>query len=410
MPVASPFFPARASVRRRTSPANVGNGEQRLAEHTRPSGDLLDFVPRLMPPDDKQPHPEREHTDESLRVEREKADHAHGEEVAAIDELADAVIGRARARADKVLAAARAKSDRKAASPPPGAQSPGAFRSDRAMEDRLLQAERANADETLREERAEHVALLSAERKETDADLLRERARSDDLVATRDEFLGIVSHDLRSMLNAVVGSAVLIAKELLLNAPVERVVTHAQRIQRSGGRMDRLIGDLLDVASIEAGALVVARESADPTQVVTEAVETFQAQASAKGIALSAEIVSPPSLAAFDFARILQVLTNLLSNAIKFTPTKGTVVVRVECTGDEMQFAVRDTGAGIPADKLEAVFVRFLQVGADDRRGVGLGLYISRCIVQGHSGRIWAESKLGAGSTVFFTLPVHVAT
>ena len=297
-----------------------------------------------MPPDEKQPHPEREHTDESLRVEREKADHARGEEVAVIDELADAVISRARARADRVLAAARAKSDRKAASPAPGAPSPSKFQRERVMEDRVLQAERANADETLREERAEHVALLSAEREETDADLVHERARSDDLVATRDEFLGIVSHDLRSMLNAVIGFAGLIAKEASLNAPVERVVMHAQRIQRSGGRMDRLIGDLLDVASIEAGALTVARESADTAQVVTEAVETFQAQASTKGIALSAEIVPPPSLAAFDFARILQVLTNLLSNAIKFTPAQGTVVVRVERIGDEMTFAVRDTG------------------------------------------------------------------
>ena len=174
--------------------------------------------------------------------------------------------------------------------------------------------------------------------------------------------------------------------------------------------MNRLIGDLVDVASIEAGVLAVTREVGDPTPAVTEAVDTFQAQAAAAGVSLTAEIVPPPSLAAFDSARILQVLTNLLSNAIKFTPAHGRIVVHVERFGDEIRFAVSDTGVGIAADKLEAVFVRFLQVTENDRRGVGLGLYISKAIVQGHGGRIWAESKVGEGSTFCFTLPIHVAS
>ena len=151
---------------------------------------------------------------------------------------------------------------------------------------------------------------------------------------------------------------------------VEQVVTHARRIQRAGARMNRLIGDLVDVASIEAGALAVTREVGDPTTVVTEAVDTFQVQAATTGVSLAAEIVPPPSLAAFDAARILQVLTNLLSNAIKFTPAHGRIVVHVERIGDEIRFAVSDTGVGIATDKLEAVFVRFLQVAANDRRGV----------------------------------------
>ena len=202
-----------------------------------------------------------------------------------------------------------------------------------------------------------------------------------------------MSHDLRNMLNAMVGSAALIEKGALQTDLVEQVVTHARRIQRSGARMNRLIGDLVDVASIEAGVLAVTREVGDPTTVVTEAVDTFQVQAAAAGVSLTAEIVPPPSLAAFDSARILQVLTNLLSNAIKFTPAHGRIVVHVERFGDEIRFAVSDTGVGIATDKLEAVFVRFLQVTENDRRGVGLGLYISKAIVQGHGGRIWAESK-----------------
>lgn len=360
-------------------------------------------------PEDKQPHSEREQTDESLRVEREKADRALEEELAAIDETADAVIRRARARADEVLAAARAKTDRQSATPAPGAQSRKVVERERVLEDQAVREERADADETLHVERAEHVGLLSIERGETDKDLFSERARSDDALATRDEFLGIVSHDLRNILNAMIGFAALIAKGVSRENHVDDVLMYAQRIQRSGARMNRLIGDLVDVASIEAGILAATREVGDPAHVVTEAVDTLQAQASASRVSLVVEIAPPSSLAAFDPARILQVLINLLSNAIKFTPAHGKVVVRVERIGDEIRFAVSDTGVGIPADQLDAVFVRFLQVTKNDRRGVGLGLYISKCIVQGHGGRIWAESRVGEGSTFCFTLPIHAA-
>ena len=359
-----------------------------------------------MPPEDQQPRLEREQTDESLRVEREKADQTLEDGGRAIDETADAVISRARSRADEVLAAARAKTDRASK---PGTPIPRMLTSERVREDLALQEERANADEILREERGEHLALLSREREETDKDLSRERELSDDALATRDEFLGIVSHDLRTLLNAIVGSAALIEKGALQADLVEQVVTHARRIQRAGARMNRLIGDLVDVASIEAGVLAVTREVSDATTVVTEAVDTFQVQAATAGLSLTAEIVPPLSPAAFDAARILQVLTNLLSNAIKFTPAHGRIVVHVEQFGDEIRFAVTDTGVGIATDKLEAVFVRFLQVAENDRRGVGLGLYISKAIVQGHGGRIWAESQIGQGSTFRFTLPIHGA-
>jgi signal transduction histidine kinase len=358
-------------------------------------------------PKDKQRSPEREQTDESLRVERDRADEALGPKLAAIEEAADAVIAKARARADEVVAAARAESDREI----PRSDVLASKRTDRtrAVEDETLREERADADKAVRVERAENLALLSTDRQETDRDLLSERARSDDAVATRDDFLGIVSHDLRNMLSAMVGFAALIEQAESQENHKEQVLMHAQRIQRSGARMNRLVGDLVDVASIEAGVLAVTPEVGDPTEVVSEVVDTFQAQASASGISLVADIVPPPSLASFDAARILQVLTNILSNAIKFTPQGGRVVLRVERIADELKFAVSDTGDGIPADKLEAVFERFRQVKANDRRGIGLGLYISKCIVQGHGGKIWVQRKRGEGSTFCFTLPVHVA-
>lgn len=357
-----------------------------------------------MPGQDKTP--EREQTDESLRVEREKADADLGEKQAAIEEAADAIIERARARADLVLAAARAKSDRRVGAP--DAHSVRGLAREREREDQTLREERASADATLRAERAEY-AFPSAERKATDDDLSNERARSDGAVTARDVILGMVSHDLRNLLGGMMGFASLIAKGMSRDNYEDRVVAYAQRITRTGARMNRLVGDLVDVASIEAGVLAVRREAASPALVTSEAVENFQAQAAGKGISLTAVMTPSLPLVSFDSARILQVLVNLLSNATKFTPINGTVVVAVELVDEDLRFKVTDTGEGIPPEKLEAVFDRFLQVTENDRRGVGLGLYISKCIVQGHDGRIWVESKLGAGSSFCFTIPTRVA-
>ena len=359
-----------------------------------------------MTSDREHPNPERRDTDESLRTEREKADVAIGDHPA--DELADAVIERARARADAVLAAARKRTDRRSAADPLADRSTRSVERERALEDRALHAERDEADATLRVERAEHAAELATEREATDEDLSQERARSDDAVATRDDFLGIVSHDLRNMLGAVMGFARLIESDELEGNNAQRVVAHALRIRRAGSRMNRLVGDLVDVASIQAGRLAVTREMGDPAGVVTEAIDTFGEQARASGISFVVELEPSLPEAAFDAARILQVLVNLLGNAIKFTPPKGVVTVRVTRAEGEMCFAVSDTGVGVPSDHLETIFERFLQV-SHDRRGVGLGLYIAKCIVRGHGGRIWATSTLGEGSTFSFTLPADAA-
>jgi signal transduction histidine kinase len=234
----------------------------------------------------------------------------------------------------------------------------------------------------------------SPERIQTDESL-----RADDELATRDEFLGLVSHDLRNMLANVMGFAALIEKAKLQGEQADAVRMHAQGIQRSGARMSRLIGDLVDVASIEAGALAVSHELADPEEVVVEAVHNFQAQAAAGEITLVAEVILPLSSVPFDSARVFQVLTNLLHNALEFTPPKGHVVVRVEQVDAELRFGVRATGAGIDPDKLETIFERYRQ----------LDLYISKCIVHGHGGRIWVESERGEGSTFYFTLPITQA-
>jgi signal transduction histidine kinase len=352
-------------------------------------------------PSDSRPNPEREHTDQSLRVEREKVDETLDDDFAKIETAADTVIEKARARADEVLALARATADQTKA--PSAVQ---ALKRERVVEDRVIRNERAQADDVVRTERAERVASLESERTETDKDLSLERSQADDAVGTRDDFLAIVSHDLRNMLGVVVGFAKLIAKAESgedEHRP-EEVLMHAQRIQRSGGRMNRLIGDLIDVASIDAGKLQVYPQPTDPAAVALEAVETFHEQALASGIALTMEASSPPTLASIDAARILQVLVNLVSNAIKFTARGGKVGIHYERVGDELRFAVSDTGPGIAPAHLKTIFERYRQIDVD-RRGKGLGLYISKCIVEGHGGRIWAESQLGHGSTFRFTLP-----
>jgi signal transduction histidine kinase len=354
--------------------------------------------------EEQRPTPERIQTDESLRVEREKVDDAIAETFSALEELADAVIEKARGRAAAIVAAARAKAGR--VRDPATARSYRTYVQDRVREDELLREERSNTDEVLRAERAWQNAHLSDLRRETDENLLEERARADEAVATRDEFLGIVGHDLRNMLANVMGAAAVIEKAGSQPNHADLIQKCAQRIQRSGARMNRLIGDLLDVASIEAGALAVNCELGNPGDVVVEAVDAFQTQAAASEVALIPEVIPPQLQVPFDAARLFQVLANLLSNAIKFSPPKGRVVVRVERVDDELRCGVSDNGEGIAADKLDAIFERYHQLDPNDRRGVGLGLYISKSIVHGHGGRIWVESKLGEGSTFYFTLPI----
>ena len=360
--------------------------------------------------DGKKAKPERVETDESLRTERARADRELARHQVAIQEDADEVIDRARENADAVLATARAREDQlleEAAAP---VDAPAAVLvEERALEDEVLKVERAAADEALRHEREETARVLSPllpmEREKTDRHLLTERVRSDDALANRDDFLGMVSHDLRNLLGAIVVSSALLSKR----APEgdEGKVTRAEteRIQRYAARMNRLVGDLLDVASIDSGRLAVARVRGDVAALLAETAEMYRGSASAKGIDLETELAERPLWAEFDHDRMLQVLANLIANAIKFTRPGGSIRVRGERTEGGLLLSVSDTGPGIDGDMLENIFKRFWQADENDRRGVGLGLYIVRSIVDAHGGRVWAESEVGQGSRFFVTLP-----
>jgi signal transduction histidine kinase len=351
--------------------------------------------------------PERKLTDKSLAGERAKADAALAEK-AAIERAAADVIERARDKADKVLATARDTADAKLDSATTREQMDSAVESVRKVEDELISDLHTKTDETLRREREASARifarLISLEREQTDQRLLTERARSDEAVSNRDDFLGLVTHDLRDLLNGIHLSSSLLISFARRQQPTEETLLEAQRIQRSAGRMNRLIGDLIDVTSIDAGKLAIHPIVADAAGVVREAVETWRPMAHGKSIELGG-IHAGRVDAKFDPERILQVLGNLITNAVKFSAAGTIVTVGVERLATEVLFSVRDQGVGIPEDKLDRVFERFWQSGKSDRRGLGLGLYISRCLIAAHSGRIWAESELGVGTTIRFTVP-----
>jgi len=332
-------------------------------------------------------------------------DRAVAEKRSAQHTEADAILERARESADAVLESARDEADERL---PRTAEAATTLAETRATEDEVLRDERALADRALERERAESLRTLARlfplEREKTDRHLLTERARADDAVAQRDDFLGIVSHDLRNLLGAIVLSADILAAVSDSGPTASQAAVGGKRILRYAARMNRLIGDLLDVASIDAGTLSLHKERGDMRDIVADAADSFRAVAAAKGLAFEVVLPDQPLEGEADRGRLLQVLANLITNAIKFT-NAGTITLSCARAGDQLRFSVRDPGIGIPEGMRESVFERFWQVGKNDRRGVGLGLYISRSIVHAHGGVIAVDSELGKGSTFFFMIP-----
>lgn len=311
----------------------------------------------------------------------------------------------ARARADAVLSEARDRADQDVRLSGPAES----VVRDRDEADELLEDERAAADESLRRERQDAARLLSAllpiARNTTDRRLLTERAASDAALGYRDDFLAMVSHDLNNLLGGISLSASMLAKLGSATPEGRKIATGTTRIQLYAARMRRLIGDLTDVTSLAAGKLAITNAPNDQAALVTEAMDTFQVLATEKQIQLDCEVPDAPLPLLCDRGRIVQVLVNLVGNAVKFTPEGGRVSVSAARVGDEALFSVTDNGPGIPESLLEAIFQRFWQAGENDQRGLGLGLYIAKGIVESHGGRIWAESRVGEGSSFHFTLP-----
>ena len=231
------------------------------------------------------------------------------------------------------------------------------------------------------------------------------RAEAEAAVASREDLLAIVSHDLRSPLGAIVNYASLLQRATPGGTQGEPFQDAAQGILRSADRMTRLIADLLDLAQIHAGRLAVEQKPHDVQGLVREGIEMLRPLAARQDLKLDGSASADLSVHC-DRERILQVFSNLVGNALKFTPKGGSIFIEARGAGHEAQFLVRDTGQGIPEQELPRVFDRFWQAKRNDHAGIGLGLSLVKGLVEAHGGRLWVESQLGAGTTFYFTLPL----
>jgi PAS domain S-box-containing protein len=221
-------------------------------------------------------------------------------------------------------------------------------------------------------------------------------------IRLREEVLAIVSHDMRNPLSSINMAAAMLFK----NDPDARTRKQVEVILRATGRMDRLIGDLLDMASIQAGRLAVERKTQDIGSIIAEAVEIAEPLATMNRQELSSQIDTGAARCSVDRERILQLLANLLGNAKKFCPVGGAITVRAVVKGHAVECGVSDTGPGIPEQDVPHIFDPWWSAKHAQKKGVGLGLYISKGIVGAHDGRIWAENRSGSGVTFYFTLPL----
>jgi signal transduction histidine kinase len=240
------------------------------------------------------------------------------------------------------------------------------------------------------------------------ADNARLYEESQQALRSREEILAIVSHDLRSPLTTIS-----VTTSLLQQAPPApaELQEHLETMRIAARRMTRLINDLLDVSRIDSGhKLPIEAQPIEVAPILEEVIGIFRPQADNRNIRLELSAPPEPVQILADRDRLIQAMSNLIGNAIKFTPDGGTVSLRAEPRASEMEFAVRDTGPGVPEENLARIWDPYWQLKRTARMGAGLGLPIARGIVEAHSGRIWVESRPGKGTTFYFTIPLASAS
>jgi PAS domain S-box-containing protein len=221
-------------------------------------------------------------------------------------------------------------------------------------------------------------------------------------VQMREQFLAIVSHDLRNPLNSILLGSEILQRASTLDTQSSNKV---KLIHNAATRMSRLLSDLLDLSSMDAGHLSIERKPESVDALLAAVLDAGQSSAAESGIRIETKVDEQGLVAYCDHDRILQVLMNLVGNAIKFSRRNNRVCIEARRTQDEIEFAVRDFGDGIEGSQLEHIFDPYWQAPSTAKLGTGLGLSIARGIVEFHHGQLRVESVVGRGSCFFFTLP-----
>ena len=241
--------------------------------------------------------------------------------------------------------------------------------------------------------------------------IARDVSREREVTRLKDEFIGLVSHELRTPLSSILGYLELLRDDNDDPGAAEDRAQYIDVIERNSNRLLRLVGDLLLTAQVESGVSLLALEPQSLAQVVEGSIQTLRPRIDAADLTLisniDAEVMVPG-----DSLRLGQVVDNLLSNAIKFTPRGGTLTLTVARDGQVARLSVADTGIGIPADEVSQLFDRFFRASTATKgaiSGIGLGLAITKAIVEAHNGTIGVTSDEGVGTTFTVTLPIAAA-
>lgn len=225
-----------------------------------------------------------------------------------------------------------------------------------------------------------------------------------ELEKMRSNFTNMVVHELRSPLVSIKGASNLLLHEKM-SAPDKKKMLEV--IDMSSRRMLDEVSELLDAAKIEAGKFSIVKENADMNAVIKDRYTMFTHLAKEKDITLSLDLDPALPQFGFDPMRVGQVVDNLLSNSIKYTSQGGQITLKTRHGNGQITVLVKDNGLGIPNDKKELLFSKFGQIqGTAKKEGTGLGLYISKGIIESHNGTMWVESEEGKGTSVYFTLPL----
>ena len=263
--------------------------------------------------------------------------------------------------------------------------------------------ERKRIDEALKSEIAKHEKL--------EADLIKAKEAAEEAAKAKSAFLANMSHELRTPMNAVIGFSSLLLDDNLTQEQTEYI----EGIRNGGEALLTIINDILDFSSAENDKVELEHQPFSLKQLIDESLDLVAIQASQKGLNLSQTInYNTPDTIIGDHGRLRQILVNLLTNAIKFTD-KGDISLSVsskvvESNQSQMFFEIRDTGIGIPQDRMEEIFKPFTQLErtlSRKRDGVGLGLAITKNLVELMGGKIWFESVPGKGSTFHFMIPAE---